>query len=341
MKFQIGDKVLILHSDEEGVIVDFINKKMAMVEVRGVRFPVYMDQIDFPYFKRFTQNKKQQPVVPQKKYIDDIKKEKKQQIDRVADGVWLNFLPVMDIDEFGDEYVEKLKIYLVNHSETVYVFNYKLTFFGESDFGLKNTIQPFENFYIHDVEFSDMSDSPAFEFDFSLQSPLKHKVDHFEATVKIKPRQLFNRIEELKQKNEASFSYLLFENYPDKIPETNKLSLEKLAGKGFKIYNAKEGRKHLEPARSVVDLHIEKITDNYQNMDSYEILTLQLQTFEKFYELAIAHTLPHLVIIHGVGSGKLRDEIHDALKLKTEVSYFINQYDPKYGYGATEIFFKH
>ncbi len=49
MKYQIGDKVLILHSDEEGVIVDFINDKMVMVDVRGVKFPVYLDQIDFPY----------------------------------------------------------------------------------------------------------------------------------------------------------------------------------------------------------------------------------------------------------------------------------------------------
>lgn len=48
MKYQVGDKVLILHSGEEGEIVDIINEKMVMVEVRTVRFPVYMDQIDFP-----------------------------------------------------------------------------------------------------------------------------------------------------------------------------------------------------------------------------------------------------------------------------------------------------
>ena len=57
MKYQVGDIVLILHSNEEGQIVDFINEKMAMVEVRGVRFPVYMDQIDFPYFKQFSSKK--------------------------------------------------------------------------------------------------------------------------------------------------------------------------------------------------------------------------------------------------------------------------------------------
>ena len=51
MKYQIGDEILVLHSNEEGKVVDFINDKMVMIEVRGVKFPAYMDQIDFPYFK--------------------------------------------------------------------------------------------------------------------------------------------------------------------------------------------------------------------------------------------------------------------------------------------------
>ena len=55
MKYQIGDRVLILHSNEEADIIDIINEKMLMVDVKGVSFPVYMDQVDFPYFKRFTE----------------------------------------------------------------------------------------------------------------------------------------------------------------------------------------------------------------------------------------------------------------------------------------------
>ena len=63
MKFQVGDKVLVLHSEEEGEIVEIINKEMVMVDVRGVRFPAYIDQLDFPYFKRFTEKK----LFPKKK----------------------------------------------------------------------------------------------------------------------------------------------------------------------------------------------------------------------------------------------------------------------------------
>ena len=68
MKYQIGDIVLLLHSNEEGRIVDLINDEMLMVDVKGVTFPVYKDQVDFPYFKRFSE-KKILSTKKEKKYI--------------------------------------------------------------------------------------------------------------------------------------------------------------------------------------------------------------------------------------------------------------------------------
>ena len=73
MKYQIGDKIIVLLTDEEGTVVDLLNDKMVMIEVKGVKFPAYMDQIDFPYFKMFTQKK---PVEKRKQYIDQVRKEK-------------------------------------------------------------------------------------------------------------------------------------------------------------------------------------------------------------------------------------------------------------------------
>ena len=339
MKYQIGDIVLILHSNEEGRVVDIINDKMLMVDVKGISFPVYMDQVDFPYFRRFTE-KKLFPAKKEKQFVDDIRKEKPSQEKRTADGVWLTFLPVMDMDEFGDVVVEELKLHLINRTETPYRFVYKLHFFGKPDFELKNTIQPFEDFYLHDVDFADLNDSPSFEFDFSLLQPDKKKAEHFESSVKLKPKQLFAKIEELKEKNQATFSQRLFENYPDKVIEDT-VEMGKLAAKGYKIYEASKARQHLEPARSVIDLHIEKLTDDYRRMNNYEIVNLQLKTFEKYYHLAVAHHQPSLIVIHGVGEGVLRNEIHDILRLKKEVKSFVNQYHPNFGYGATEIFFQY
>jgi dsDNA-specific endonuclease/ATPase MutS2 len=76
-------------------------------------------------------------------------------------------------------------------------------------------------------------------------------------------------------------------------------------------------------------------------MSNYEIVSLQLSTFEKYYDLALAHRQPTLIVVHGVGEGVLRNEIHAILRLKREVKSFVNQYHPSFGYGATEIFFQY
>src|SRR5688572_29491090 len=320
MKYQIGDTVLILHSNEEGRIVDIINDKMVTVDVEGVKFPVYMDQIDFPYFKRFSE-KKLFPPKKEKKYVDDLRKEKAPAAEKKEEGVWLSFLPVMDADEFGDEIVQELKLHLHNRTYTPFRFKYRQKFFGKNSFELDNQVKAFENFYLHDIDFENMNDNPSFEFEFSLLHPDKKKAAFYEASVKLKAKQIFSKIEELKKKNEASFSFQLFETYPDRSVE-EKFEMDKLSAKGYKIYDAKKARQHMEQPLSVVDLHIEKLTDDWKHLSNYEILRYQLRAFEKYYELALAHLQPSLIVIHGVGEGKLRDEIHDMLKMKKEVSSF-------------------
>lgn len=341
MKYQPGDDIIILHTNEEGKVAEIINDKMLLVEVRGVRFPVYTDQVDFPYFKRFTNKKNIPAKKPAKTYIDDIPKEKKKAQQTVREeGVWLSFIPKFTMDEFGDEVVELFKLYLVNKNTIGYKFQYVQGFFGNEEFELKGDILMRNDFYLHDIPFSDFNDNPFFNFEFSLITPEKNKAEYYETSIKLKPKQLFQRIEEMKEKNEPSINFTLFDTYPEKAIEEQVELTPNILRKN-KVYQAERIREHLEPARSVVDLHMEKLTDEWQRLSNFEILTIQLREFEKWYELALAHHLPSFTVIHGVGSGKLRDEIHDILKTKREVKTFINQYHPRYGYGATEIYFQY
>jgi dsDNA-specific endonuclease/ATPase MutS2 len=334
MKYEVGDKIIVLHSDEEGKVVEIMNDKMVMIEVRGVKFPAYMDQIDFPYFKMFTQKK----IVEKKKiFVDNIKKEKAPARVKTVDGVFLSLVPVYDKDIFDDDIVEKLKVYLINHNEETYQFKYNLTFAGESSFELLSSIRGLNDFYLHDINFEDISDSPCFEFEFSLETPEKKKAPYFEHILKLRGKQIFKKIEELKSSNEASFSYELFLVYPDKVEE-EKMDLSKLSNAGFKIYDIAKVKEHLQPARTVVDLHIEKLLDKWQHLSSGEIITLQLETFEKYLELAHWHHLKEFIVVHGIGEGKLKEEIHERLNHKKYVKSFVNRYHHLYGYGATEIF---
>ena len=249
-------------------------------------------------------------------------------------------MQVFSKDVFDDDVVEKLKIYLINQTELAYNFKYNLSFGGESSFELQNALAPVSDFYLHNVNFEDLSDAPRFDVEFSLSVPDKKKAPYFETSLKLKAKQLFKRIEEILLKNEPTFSYPLFAVYPDRVDE-EKVDLSKLGNSGYRIYDVSKVKENLAPARSVVDLHIEKLTDSWKHLSNFEILTIQLKSFEKFYDLAVAHYQPSLTIIHGVGTGKLRDEIHDILRLKKEVKSFVNQYTAAYGYGATEIYFSY
>jgi hypothetical protein len=347
MKFEVGDKVVIQHSSDEGEVVEIINDKMVLVDVRGVRFPAYTDQLDFPYYKRFTEKKLFPPEKKPKKYVDQLPPEKpvpgrkKERIAQLADGVWLTFLPVFDNDEFGDDVVDSLKIWLVNNTSFGYQFSYRLNYFGKSEFDLAGQLPSLQDFYLHDIPFANLNDNPVFECEFSLLTPDKTRADHYEATLKLRAKQVFGRIEDIRKKGEATFSFRLFDEYPFRPVEETVDPRGLLAGSGFRIYEASKARQHLEPARSELDLHIEKLTDKPGALDNFEMLTLQLQTFEKYFDLAVAHHLPSMIVIHGVGSGKLRDEIHEMLRVKRNVKSFVNRYDPCYGYGATEIFFQY
>lgn len=337
MKYEVGDKIVVKLTNEDGKVVEIINEKMILIEVKGVKFPAYTDQVDFPYFKMFTEKRQQEK---KKVYVDNIKTEKKAVKAKEGEGVQLSFFPVFEKDVFDDDVVEKFKIYLVNKNTEGYSFTYNLVIGGDSHFELKNSIHPQSDFYLHDVPFEELSDNPRFDFEFSLSEAKKNKAPFFETSLKLKGKQVFKKIEELQQKNEPQFAYELFKVYPDKIEE-EKVDLSSLGNAGFRIYDASRAREHMEPARSVVDLHIEKLTDSWKHLSNFEILTIQLKTFEKYYELAVAHHLPVFTAIHGVGAGKLKDEIHDILRLKKEVKSFVNQYTDRFGYGATEIYFQY
>ena len=342
MKYQVGDEILVLHSNEEGRIIEIMNDTMVMIEVRGVKFPAYMDQIDFPYFKRFTEKKLfPEKIAPQKIFVDQIPKEKIQKNNaKEDDGVWINLIPKFSLDDFNDKIVESLKIYLSNRTRVGYQFIYEQAFHSHVDFSIDSSVPAFTDFYIHDIPFASVNDGLSMSIDFSLTESHKQKAPHFETQLKIKAKQLFQKIEILKDNNQTTISYPLFDTYPAKAQD-NYIAMDVLRNAGYKIYDASKIKQNIPKPRSVVDLHIEKIMDQYSHLTNAEILQCQLEEFEKWFELAQLNHLPSMVFIHGVGKGKLKAEIHDLLKVKKGVKQFINQYSDFYGYGATEVFFEY
>ena len=170
MKFEAGDKIILLHSQERGIIIELINQEMALVEVEGIRFPVYLDQIDFPYFHDFSAARQK---INKSKLIpgEEIKREKPQSINRKETGVWLSFLPVMEKND-GEEGVKELKLFLVNETNVNYQFDYGLYYGGKLELSIKNDLPLFSHFYLHDMAFDQLNDNPLFSCTFKPKQPV-------------------------------------------------------------------------------------------------------------------------------------------------------------------------
>jgi hypothetical protein len=96
----------------------------------------------------------------------------------------------------------------------------------------------------------------------------------------------------------------------------------------------------LEKPLGEVDLHIEKLRQDYQFIGSSEIMRIQLDHFKKALDASIVHQLPEITFIHGAGNGILKHELHKQLSKHPKVQTFMDARKEKFGYGATKVILK-
>jgi hypothetical protein len=215
MKFQEGDKIVVLATGEKGEVVEWINKKMLTIRVDNVEFPVYSDQINFPYFDDFTKPKE---IMPKKSAAGTVlpKREKKPEKVVEKDGVWLSFFPVLDKDVFDDDIISHFKIYLLNHTDEAMDIQLSVFFGAKKDIDIKSSVRELDELYLVDLSLDQLSDHPKFSFVFNLMQKDSTKAGQFNFEYKPKAKQLFKLAHEVIQQQQASFKFNLFKDFPAK-----------------------------------------------------------------------------------------------------------------------------
>ncbi len=87
---------------------------------------------------------------------------------------------------------------------------------------------------------------------------------------------------------------------------------------------------------SVIDLHAEKLLGTAQE-DPAIIFQCQIEAFERALDQGILHQKPYLIVIHGIGNGKLKEAIHKRLRQHPYVKRFYVLHEPPFKGGATRI----
>lgn len=339
MKFSIGDIVLLKRTGEEGRVVSLLSKDMIEVEVAGTHFPVFLDEVDHPYLKWFTEKRKAKPDGT--RYIDDVPVEHKSRGpgQGVASGFHLSFLPVFRFDEFEDV-VDKLKAYFINQTPYQLLLQYECNSHSGSLFSHKTELQPFSHFYLHDIPFEEMHEQPRFSW-VIRQQQLKEKTGVLSDTLRIRPKKLFEYINRIRLDNQPMFYIKLADDFPVQEDALFEKSPVKKATTEPVAMVLKAGKKEKrEQPRTEIDLHIEQLVRSTAGLSNFEMLTIQLEVFEDALTEAIRNRQQSLIVIHGVGKGRLKEEIHTLLRSVAEVDFFQHDWNPRYGYGATEIFFR-
>lgn len=333
MKFSIGDRILLKRTGEEGHVVAIINDNMFEVEVNGTIFPAYKDEIDHPYLKWFTEKNTQQKKQAPPEQLPVERLSERQQ--KLAKGIYLSFIPVYRLEEMEDV-VDHLKIYLLNELPIPVKFSYDVRFLHNSEFAHAGTLHEFGSLYLHNVPYADMNDQPRFHW--QLTHTTDEKMAVAEGILRIRPQKLFEHISELQLKNEPSFSYLLIEDFSEKKKEEKPEPF--IPAPKTNIITTSNAGKKLEAPRYEIDLHIEHLTDP-KGLNNAEMLNIQLTTLQHYLQLALAHRQERMTIIHGLGKGVLRDEVHKILKQTKHVARYKNEWHGRYGFGATEVYFRY
>ncbi len=121
------------------------------------------------------------------------------------------------------------------------------------------------------------------------------------------------------------------------MPNTSQLLSEKQSDKKPGKTKRKSERKNKKQPPMEVDLHIEKLVASTRGMDSYDILSYQLNAVRNRLQFAFQKKIQRVVFIHGVGEGKLKQELIFLLKKYDNLKFYDADYQ-KYGLGATEVY---
>ena len=93
----------------------------------------------------------------------------------------------------------------------------------------------------------------------------------------------------------------------------------------------------IERAEDMIDLHLEKMAAGKGNIPGTDALFIQLDKFEAALDKAIGAGKLEFRVIHGIGKGKLKEEIYKILDKHSHVRSYENVYHSRYGYGSTLI----
>lgn len=347
MGFKIGEKVRFLNEKGEGTVKKINGDGTVLVEVDGFDIPYLASDLVKVGFDTSKITKSEPPEPEAVHETLTVTEQPSIKTEELPEGVYLAFIPEKESELLSSP------IEVLLYNKTAYHIYYSLfqkevnTFFC-SAFGetkpkantsllkvLRSELESLSNLRFQGIKFKKGELKP--------QEPI-------DITIKLKPVKFYKEnnyrtIAELGCKAilfDLSGKKIWEEEKTQALPNTQGLLGREKAKKLTRIKHLEDllGKENTSlKTEDEVDLHIEEILDDHRGMSNGEIVQVQLKHFQRKLDEAIAKHYTKITFIHGVGKGRLKEEIIQLLKEYKDIEYRDAPYS-KYGYGATEVTIK-
>jgi hypothetical protein len=311
----IGDRVRLLHGNEEGVIRRISSSGRIEVEIEdGFIIPVLK-------YELVLVNETEKKHFGSKP-LEDLPLETPVPISAPKDqGLYLAFLPIND---------QSLSLYLINDSHQAYLAHVSEVFGTNHRTLFADKLQAGDSKKFDDRLLKEMDEWPAFLLRFiPIQSKLEKAIPPFERQMRMKPTQFFKHLSKAPRLDKNTYLFALEQTTKELDIRALNADLKEIGSKSTPLETKR-------PPKSI-DLHIEQLVPDASKMSNSEILRIQLGVFEKNLDQAIASGMDQITFIHGVGNGVLRKEIHSRLSQVQNIKYFQDTQKDNWGYGATLV----
>lgn len=316
----IGDKVRLIHGKEEGVIRKILSGGEVEIEIEdGFRIPVLLKEVVL------VSPVEAQRMTKQTKSVSSVNELPVSRVSGVFSdkGIFIAFEPVND---------REVTVQLINNTDWILPYTATSQQQGNS-LGLScGIMEARTSTKITELFIKDFESWPLLVIQLLFfRQGAGNKKEPFHYKLRCRANTFFNKKSKAPVINKDAYLYQI-----DTDSNVNAGTLKEVMEEGPSRLQTKPDIK-LEMAASEVDLHIEKLTDDFAKLTGKQIMDLQLSVFENSLEKAIATGLEQITFIHGIGSGALKNALHKALGSHANVSYFKDAQKEKFGYGATLV----
>ena len=242
-------------------------------------------------------------------------------------------------DEQSGEWV--YQTWLINATSSEILYEVKMSLRGEQEYLRRGRAAAVSGTELGLLYFDELSDQPTYDCEIR-EVLLRGSGPAHRRSIKLRPKQFMQRGKKVALIEKPIHLYPVVETLGDIPAPTEDIFTYAEQNTVYRSERVRYVQRNDVQAFAEfpreIDLHIEQLGVDPTKLEPYEILQRQLRAAERYLNRAVNLGVPQVFLIHGIGKGRLKADIHKLLDANHHVQRYVNEHHPKYGWGATEVF---